>query len=151
MMNLLTTIAAFFLFLQVEVVSFRAECINMDSDGKVTMKIWDKELGRKYKISDAEYNAVERILYDGFHNKNCGFIKKLLINRQSKIEFEDTHMYFFKKSGKCKDYVISSKLSEEIPDRVEDKDWKVYEVVVNKKTLDQHLVDSKIKFELDTY
>ena len=149
---LFTTVALLYSFiLQMEIFSYRAECISMNEEGKILLQIWDQEKGKKYKIEQAEKDAVQYILYEGFHNNSCGYISPLLINKKAKLVFEDTHMYFFKGSGKYKKYVSSSKITEDKPSSVRDESWKVYEILVDKKSLDQHLVDTEIKEKLDNY
>ena len=140
----------FFLFLQVEIDhTYKTECVNLNQDGTILLKIWDTKKGKNYKETLASIDAVQSVLFDGFTGKPCDYIPPLLFTKDQIIEFEELNLYFFKKSGDYADYVISSKESKTIPAKMKDKNAVVYEVMVNKTKLDQYLVDEKIKNKVD--
>jgi len=134
-----------------DIVSYKADCISMNNDGIVKLLIWDIEDGKKYKLEQAQKDAVAYVLYEGFKGGKCGYISPLLKSYESKHEFENTNAYFFKKSGHCLDYVVSSELSDKRSSKINNDSWLVYEVEVNKKVLDEYLVNQKIKNSLDIY
>ena len=152
-MNYLFLLLSFFLLLpQVEQDhTYKTECTTINSDGTILLKIWDTKGGKKYKIEDASGDAIQCLLYDGFAGKPCGYMPPLLKTREAAVEFEAQNLYFFKKSGKASDYVISSVASEAIPAKMENKNWVVYEIVVDRKKLDQYLVDSNIREKADDF
>ena len=150
-MKTLFLIAFAFLSLQdLDVVSYKADCINMTDEGIITLNIWDIKKGKKYKIEQAERDAVQYVLYEGFRNKSCGYVSPLLKSYELKHEFEDSHMYFFRNNGGYSKYIIESKISETKPIGVKEG-WQVYHVVVNKKLFDEYLVEKGIKSKIDIY
>ena len=153
-MNFIFTVLISFLFsinTDKDIVSYKADCVTMTDDGIVTLLIWDIDSGKKYKPEQAEKDAVAFVMYEGFKGGKCGYVSPLLKSYESKYEFENSHAYFFKKAGNCLDYVVSSKVSIEKPIQVGDQSWSVYEVVVNKKMLDEYLVGKEIKNKIDIY
>jgi len=134
-----------------DIVSYKADCVSVTEGGVVTLRIWHINYGKKYKIEQAEKDAVAYILYEGFSGGKCEYISPLLKTYELKYEFEDTHMYFFKKSGDYDKYVVSSKISEVKPNHVKDETWSVYEIEINKKLLDEYLVKKEIKSKIDIY
>lgn len=149
-LSILISIFSFFVQDQ-DIVSYKADCVNMTEEGVVTLRIWLINYGKKYKIEQAEKDAVTYILYEGFSGGKCEYISPLLKTYELKYEFEDTHMFFFRKSGDYDKYVVSSKISEVKPKHVKDESWSVYEIEINKKLLDEYLVKKEIKSKIDTY
>lgn len=134
-----------------DIVSYKADCVNMTEEGIVTLRVWDINLGKKYKIEQAEKDAVAYILYEGFTGGNCEYISPLLKLYELKYEFEDTNMFFYRKSGDYDKYVVSSKISDVKPTQVTEETWLVYEIKINKKMLDEYLVEKEIKSKIDIY
>lgn len=133
------------------ITTYHAECVNINDKGVVTLLIWDIEEGKKYKPEQAEKDAVAYILYQGFAGGTCGYVSALLKSTDAKHAFDDTELYFFKGSKGYSNYVTESNISEVRTPKVRDDDWKIYEVTVNKKALDEYLVEKEIKSEIDIY
>jgi len=129
--------------------TFKAECVTISTEGIVVMRMWDTKKGEKYKETQASSDAAQNLLYDGFSGGKCGYLPALLLHKDDVLAFEELNLYFFKKSGDFKDYIISTKLSEAIPSKMKNKKATVYEVEVDLKKLDQYLVDEKIKDKID--
>ena len=125
--------------------SYRVECDSVNSDGTVTLKIWDIKKGKRYKAHQAGINAVQCILYSGISGNGCGNQNSLLNNDETIAKFEKVNPDFFEKSGEYSKYIRSSSLVSAIPSTIGDKSWKVYEVIVNKKQLEKYLTDKQIK------
>lgn len=133
------------------ITTYHADCVSMTDEGVVTLLIWDVEDGKKYKLEQAEKDAVAYILYHGFAGGTCGYVSALLKSTDAKHEFDDTELYFFKGAKGYSNYVVESNISETRTPKVRDDDWKIYEITVNKKTLDEYLVEKEIKSEMDIY
>ena len=59
--------------------SYRVECISVNSDGTVALKIWDTKKGKGYKAHSASIDAVHCVLYSGLSGGSCGRQNPLLI------------------------------------------------------------------------
>ena len=129
--------------------SYRVECASVNSDGTITLKIWDAKKGKRYKAHQASINAVHCILYSGISGNGCGNQNPLLNNDETIAKFEKANPGFFQKSGKYSKYIRTSSVVTTIPSTIGDKSWKVYEVVVNKKQLEKYLADKQIKQTLN--
>lgn len=139
----------FFSFTNPSKFSYRAECSGVNSDGTITLKIWDTKKGKRYKAHQASINAVHCILYSGISGNGCGNQNPLLNNDETIAKFEKANPGFFQKSGDYAKYIRSSSVATAIPSTIGDKSWKVYEVVVNKKQLEKYLADKQIKKTLN--
>jgi len=129
--------------------SYRAECSSLDSDGNITLKIWDTKKGKRFKTHQASINAVHCILYSGISGNGCGNQNPLLNNEETIEKFEKENPDFFQKSGDYTKYIRSGAVVTAIPSIIGDKSWKVYEVIVNKKQLEKYLTDKQIKKTLN--
>ena len=139
----------FFSFTNPSKFSYRTECSDVNSDGTITLKIWDTKKGKRYKAHQASINAVHCILYSGISGNGCGNQNPILNNDEIIAKFEKANPDFFQKSGYYAKYIRSSAVSTAIPSTIGNKSWKVYEVVVNKKQLEKYLTDKQIKKTLN--
>ena len=125
--------------------SYRVECISVNSDGTVALKIWDTKKGKGYKAHSGSIDAVHCVLYSGLSGGSCGRQNPLLNNDDAISKFENAYPEFFKKSGDYKRYVRTGALETAAPSAIADKSWKVYEVVVDRKQLQKNLTEKQIK------
>lgn len=128
--------------------SYRTECVELNSDGTVTMKIWDTKKGKGYKPQQASINAVHCLLYSGLTGGDCGSQNPLLNSNEAIENFEKTYPDFFAKSGDYTKYIRAGAVVTALPKTMGNKSWKVYEVTVNKAQLDKFLTENKIKKSL---
>jgi len=138
-----------FSFTSASKFSYSVECSDVNSDGTITLKIWNAKKGKEYKAHQASINAVHCILYSGISSNGCGNQNPLLNNDETIAKFEKANPDFFQKSGDYGKYISTSSVATAIPSTIRDKSWKVYEVVVNKKQLEKYLANKQIKKTLN--
>ena len=78
---IITKIRAIYLILIVTILSsfgiksnrnYQTECVTIETDGYVTIKIWDTKEGAKYNSEQARKDAVDAILFSGISGgKGC--------------------------------------------------------------------------------
>jgi hypothetical protein len=132
-------------------INYQIECVSLETDGYVTIKIWNTKAGKSYKTDAALLDAVHSVLYAGIAGKNGCTTQKALLNSSSEIEqFKKIEKNFFSKNGKWKDFTRSSAIESTLPINIGDKNWKVYQVSVSKNALRNYLEENKIIKSLNT-
>jgi len=149
------TVIVLFFFAFVSLVQsqslYQNECTEISNDGHVTLKIWNPEKGRKYKLGDAQKDAIRVILFNGIaSNKQCIGQKPLLQNEKEKSDFNKISEDFFKANGSWKTYVHSSNLENALPDKVGEKNWNVYQISVDRTMLKKYLEEQEVIKPLNT-
>ncbi|MCF8374403.1 MAG: hypothetical protein K9H64_22470 [Bacteroidales bacterium] len=125
--------------------SYQTECVSIETDGYVTIKIWDTKKGSKYKSEQAQKDAIHAILYSGISGGNgCPTQTPLLNTLHEQENFSHIENNFFSKNGKWKDFTKSSKVETTLPQSISEKNWKVYQVSVSKNELRKYLEERKI-------
>jgi len=124
---------------------YQIECISIENDGSIILNIWDPIKGSKYKLQQAQINAVHCILYSGISNtNNCPNQPALLRNNEERRAFEKIKKGFFSKSGPYLSFARNSTRSNIIPQKRGDRHWKVYQVTISKNELRKYLEEQKI-------
>ena len=60
-------------------ITYQTECISIETDGYVVIKIWDTKAGKHYKSEQSRKDAVHALLYSGISgNKGCTTQEPLL-------------------------------------------------------------------------
>jgi len=125
--------------------NYQTECVTIESDGYVTIKIWDTKKGVKYKAEQARKDAIHSILFSGISGgKGCAMQPPVLNKSEEQENFKKIEKSFFKKKGKWSIYTRSSNLETTLPSNLGMKNWKVYEVSISKNELRKYLEDQKI-------
>ena len=131
--------------------SYQTECVSLDTDGYVTVKIWDTKKGKSYKPEQARMDAIHALLYSGIAGANgCSSQKPILLNSEETTNFRAIENTFFKKNGAWSKYTRSSTPETTLPVNIGKKDWKVYQVSVAKDLLRKDLAEQKIIKSLNT-
>lgn len=153
-MNLLFKLArnSFALFFCIVLMSFKpginsyqTECVSLDSEGYITIKIWDTKKGAKYTAEDARKDAIRAILYAGIEGSNGCQSQLPLLNKMTEQDnFRAIEKTFFGKKGRWSIFTRSSTTASTLPALLGDKNWKVYQVSVVKSNLRKYLEDQKI-------
>lgn len=140
----------FFIFIASSVLAqnknnYQVECVSIENDNYVTIKIWNTKYGKKYSQDDARKDAVHAILFSGVPYKNgCIAQKPILSTPEAAENFEKIQKDFFKKNCVWAKYTRSSETENTLPALIGDKKWKVYKVYVAKNLLRKDLEDQKI-------
>jgi hypothetical protein len=125
--------------------NYQTECISIETDGYVIIKIWDTKKGMNYNVEQARKDAVDAVLFSGISGKNGCATQPPIINKTEEQEnFKTIEKSFFSKKGKWIIYTRSAATETTLPDKLGVKNWKVYQVSVSKNELRKYLEEQKI-------
>jgi hypothetical protein len=121
---------------------YQIECVTLNSDNYIELKIWNENYKLKYKESQAQKEAIHSILYAGITSgaNNCGTQPPILKNENDKQNFKKIEKKFFSKNGVWARFVKSSKLNNEASISLN----KIYQIQVSKLELTKYLIEQKI-------
>ncbi len=125
--------------------AYQVECVSVENDGYVIIKIWNTKLGKKYKQEQARKDAINAILFSGVSGSNSCIAQKPILSNQESIEnFKKIKKGFFAKNGVWSNYTRQATIESSIPENIGDENWKVYQVSVSKDLLRKYLEEQKI-------
>jgi hypothetical protein len=131
--------------------SYQTECVSLETDGYVTLKIWDTKAGKSYKPEQARKDAVHALLYSGIAGSNGCTTQGSLLNKTEELDkFKEIEKEFFSKNGKWTQYTRSSATETTLPKNIGEKNWKVFQVSVSKEALKKYLEEKYIIKSLNT-
>ena len=120
--------------------NYQTECISLETDGYVTIKIWDIKKGKSYTSQQARKDAVETILFSGISGTNgCNTQPPILNKANEQQNFKSIEKKFFSKNGKWSVFTKSSAAETTLPISLGEKKWKVYQVSVSRDELRKYL------------
>jgi len=147
----LIVLSSLFLFSFSNGRSFQTECVSLETDGYVTIKIWDTNKGKSYNLQQARKDAVAAILYSGISGTNgCSTQSPILNKAEEQQNFKSIEKKFFSRNGKWIVFTRSSAVETTLPNSLGDKKWKVYQVSVSRNELRKYLEEQKIIKALNT-
>jgi hypothetical protein len=125
--------------------SYQTECVTIEIDGYVTIKIWNIKKGAAYKPEDARKDAIQAILYSGISGANgCQTQRPILNKTVEQDNFKKIEKTFFNKNGKWSIFTRSTATESTLPSSLGSKKWKVYQVSISKNELRKYLEEQKI-------
>lgn len=125
--------------------NYKTQCVTVQNDGYITIKIWNTSCGRKYSDISARKDAIHAILYSGFSESNGCQTQHPILNSKEIIEkFKKIEQEFFSKNGKWNIYIRSSSIDQALPITLKQYNLKVYEVSISKNELRKYLEELKI-------
>ena len=125
--------------------TYQTECVTLETDGYVTIKIWDTEKGAKYNSEQARKDAVHAILFSGISGGSGCATQPPILNKQEEQEnFKPIEKSFFAKNGKWSIFTRSAATETTLPANLGIKKWKVYQVSISKNELRKYLEEQKI-------
>jgi hypothetical protein len=125
--------------------NYQTECVTLETDGFVTIKIWNTKKGSTYKPEQARKDAVHSILYSGISGGNdCSSQPPILNKSEEQENFKSIEKSFFSKKGKWSMFTRSSATETTLPANLGIKNWKVYQVSISKNELRKYLEEQKI-------
>ena len=131
--------------------TYQTECVTIETDGYLTIKIWDTKKGKKYKPHEARKDAVNAILYSGIAAGNGCATQPPILNKTAEQEkFKSIERSFFARKGKWILYTRSSATEATVPANLGVKNWKVYQISISKNELRKYLEEQKIINALNT-
>ncbi len=130
---------------------YQIECISLETDGYLSLKIWNPTSGNSYKLDQARKDAVHSILYSGIAGTNGCTTQKAILNSSEEIEkFKKIEKEFFSAKGKWNIFTRSSAIETTLPLNISDKKWKVYQISVSKDAIRKYLEENQIIKSLNT-
>ncbi len=125
--------------------TYQTECISLESDGYIAIKVWDTQKGSKYKAEQARKDAIHAILFSGISGGNgCATQPPILNKSEEQNNFKNIEKTFFAKNGKWSMFTRSSATETTLPASLGAKNWKVYQVSISKNELRKYLEEQKI-------
>lgn len=125
--------------------TYQTECVTIETDGYVMIKIWDTKKGAKYTSEEARKDAIHAILYSGVSGGTGCTTQPPILNKSEEQEnFKPIEKSFFAKKGKWSMFTRSSATETTLPANIGIKNWKVYQVTISKNELRKYLEDQKI-------
>ncbi len=125
--------------------NYQTECVTIETDAYVTIKIWDNKKGAKYNAEQARKDAIHAILYSGISGGNgCTTQPPILNKTEEQEQFKSIEKSFFSKNGKWSMFVRSAIIETTLPTNLGNKNWKVFQVAISKNELRKYLEEQKI-------
>jgi hypothetical protein len=125
--------------------NYQTECVTIETDGYVIIKIWDTKKGAKYNSEQARKDAIHAILFSGISGGNDCTTQTPILNKTEEQEnFKTIENSFFAKKGKWSMFTRSSATETTLPANLGVKNWKVYQVSISKNELRKYLEEQKI-------
>lgn len=131
--------------------TYQTQCVSLETDGYISLKIWDTKKGANYKPEQARKDAIHAILYSGIAGENgCITQSPLLSKTEEQEKFAAIEKEFFSKTGKWSQFTRDSATETTLPESIGKKEWKVYQVSVSKNELRKFLEEKSIIKSLNT-
>ena len=125
--------------------TYQTECISLESDGYIAIKVWDTQKGSKYKAEQARKDAIHAILFSGISGGNgCATQPPILNKSEEQNNFKNIEKTFFANNGKWSIFTRSSATETTLPAILGAKNWKIYQVSISKNELRKYLEEQKI-------
>jgi hypothetical protein len=138
----------FFISCNAQKELYSIECISVENEGFVKLKLLNYVKPTKFKVEDASKDAIKALLYSGYSSTKCPTQKPLLKETIYIDNFKKIEKDFFSKNGKWKTFVRNSLDIDNI--KTEKITIKEFEIMVNKDLLRKYLEEQKIIKSLNT-
>jgi hypothetical protein len=123
----------------------QTECLSIETDRYITIKIWDTKQGANYKPEQARKDAIHAILFSGISGGNGSTTQPPILSKTEEQEnFKSIQNKFFGDNGKWSMFTRSSTTEATLPASLGIKNWKVYQVSVSKNELRKYMEEQKI-------
>jgi hypothetical protein len=124
---------------------YQTACVTLETNGYLTLKIWNTKRGQKYKSDEARKEAVHAFLFSGIAGTNGCVTQQAILDQEEEIEkFEKVEKEFFSSKGKWAQFTRSSTTESSLPENLGAQNWKVYQVSVSKDALQKYLEEKSI-------
>ena len=125
--------------------SYQTECVSLETDGYVTIRIWNTRKGLKYKFDQARKEAIHSILFSGIAGGNgCSTQPPLLTSVDDQSSFMKVEKSFFSTKGSWSRFTRNGTENSFGTKNDISATCKVYQVSIAKKELRKYLEDNKI-------
>ena len=125
---------------------YQAECVSLETDGYIKLRIWDTRKGANYTSKQARKDAIHAILYSGIaaSSSGCSTQPPFLNNIEEREAFKGIAKSFFAKNGQWSVFTRNATIETILPTHIGNKSWKVFQVSVSKNELRKDLEERKI-------
>jgi hypothetical protein len=125
--------------------NYQIECVSLESEGYITIKIWTPQKGSNYKVHEAKMDAIHAILFSGVTGgPKCPPLIPILDTPQEKEKFKAIENEFFAKKGEWQNFANHTITETTVPDRLVNKKWNGYQISIAKTNLNQYLINHNI-------
>lgn len=125
--------------------TFQTECVSLETQGYVTLKIWNPAKGRSYTSKQAQKDAILVILYSGISGGNgCISQPPILNNSTNQDKFKSIEKKFFSTNGKWINFTRSSTIETTMSNAIGEMGWKVYQITISRDELQKYLQEKQI-------
>lgn len=138
----------FFISCNAQKELYSIECISIENEGFVKLKLLNYVKPTKFKVEDASKDAIKALLYSGYSSTKCPTQKPLLKETTDLDNFKKIEKDFFSKNGKWKTFTRNSLDIDNV--KTEKITIKEFEIMVNKDLLRKYLEKQKIIKSLNT-
>ncbi len=127
------------------------ECLENDPNGILSIMIWNSNEGKRYKLEQAQKDALCFVIYNGMElGGNCSSQKTLLTHEDEILKFKQMQATFFAENGDWSRF-IQVITSEAKPTKVPIKrNCKVYSFRLSKNELKSYLESKGVIKNLKT-
>ncbi|MEC4051128.1 hypothetical protein OX284_016960 [Flavobacterium sp. SUN046] len=138
----------FFISCNAQKELYSIECISVENEGFVRLKLLNYVKPTKFKVEEASKDAIKALLYSGYSSTNCPTQRPLLKETTDIDNFKKIEKDFFSKNGKWKTFIRNSLDVDNV--KTEKITIKEFEIMVNKDLLRKYLEEQKIIKSLNT-
>jgi hypothetical protein len=139
---------SFFISCNAQKELYSIDCISVENEGYVKLKLLNYVKPKKFKVEDASKDAIKALLYSGYSSTNCPTQKPLLKESTDIDNFKKIESDFFSSKGKWKTFIRNSLDIDNV--KTEKKTIKEFNIMVNKDQLRKYLEEQKIIKSLNT-
>lgn len=121
------------------------ECLGSESNGILTVMLWNPSEGKRYELEDAKKDALQILLFKGFGlGENCGTQYNVLASEEELERFKAMSVTFFSKNGDWSNFVgVSTSGKRPSGDRIKEK-WAVYTLKLSRLELKKYLQQKEV-------
>ena len=124
---------------------YQTECVSLNTDAYVVIRIWNTKKGLKYKMENARKEAIHSILYAGIAGGNgCSTQPALLNTPEDRTNFKTIEKRFFSKKGEWARFTRDATENSFGTKNVVSATCKIYQVSIGRKDLRKYLEEKKI-------
>ncbi len=125
--------------------SYQTECVSLNTDAHVVIRIWNTKKGLKYKMENARKEAIHAILFSGIAAGNgCSTQPALLNTPEDRSNFKAIEKRFFSKKGEWSRFTRDGTENSFGTKNDISATCKIYQVSIARKDLRKYLEENKI-------
>jgi hypothetical protein len=125
---------------------YQTECLSIEAEGYIIIRIWNTQKGQNYKLDQARREAIYAILYSGISGSSygCSTQPPILNNIEKQKAFKGIEKEFFAHNGQWSVLTRNASMKTTLPTHIGNKNWRAYQVSVSKNELRRYLEERKI-------